>query len=445
MNRDEAISPTWARRLLGALVVLGGALAACTPAPPQGLPSAADPVTDWVAHTAAPLAGIAPDTPNDDLAPLARSVGAARIVGLGESTHGVAEQISLKHRALRLLVEQLGFRSLAWEEDWTLGLQINDYLRGGTGDPDALVARMSPQWQSREVADVLRWLRGFNDARPDKVQFVGVEYYATPSAAYDRVEAYIAKTAPDRSRELGAHLHPIRPTGSDIYQYLQSYRGTADKQTPLRHARAVQKLVDTTPHGSGDRDHDLALHTARQIVSFYEHYQMSDADSLVFRDARAAENLRWWSEHTGGKTVYWAAGPHTAAAPELRISGSPGPDMRFPSAGSYLRRWYGPQYRSIGVTVGSGSASLGFGQTADLPEPAAGQFERPLADAGPTTFTLDLHRPSPPAVRRWLNGPGSFRGLPDRGPDSRVDGGAPAQWFDVIIHQQTATPTEPMS
>jgi erythromycin esterase-like protein len=30
-----------------------------------------------------------------------------------------------RNRVLRLLVEELGFRSIAWEEDWTIGLQIN--------------------------------------------------------------------------------------------------------------------------------------------------------------------------------------------------------------------------------------------------------------------------------------------------------------------------------
>ena len=41
----------------------------------------------------------------------------ASVVGLGESAHGAAEELTLKHRTLRLLVEDMGFRSVAWEED----------------------------------------------------------------------------------------------------------------------------------------------------------------------------------------------------------------------------------------------------------------------------------------------------------------------------------------
>ncbi|MEV4892848.1 hypothetical protein AB0K48_26050, partial [Nonomuraea sp. NPDC055795] len=53
------------------------------------------PVADWVKEHAVPLATIDPAAPLDDLAPLARMVGDAKVVGLGESTHGAREEASL--------------------------------------------------------------------------------------------------------------------------------------------------------------------------------------------------------------------------------------------------------------------------------------------------------------------------------------------------------------
>jgi erythromycin esterase-like protein len=41
-------------------------------------------------------------------------------------THGAAEELTLEHRTLRLLVEQMGFRSMAWEKQWTVGLQVDE-------------------------------------------------------------------------------------------------------------------------------------------------------------------------------------------------------------------------------------------------------------------------------------------------------------------------------
>lgn len=167
---DLAMAVATAGPGAGVLLVLGGTLPAYARTRPQ-------PVTAWVRHNAAPRETVDPTAPLDDLASLRRSIGNARIVGLGESAHGAAEEIALKHRALRLLVERMGFRSVAWEEDWTTGLQIDRYIRTGKGDLDALMRQMSPQWQSREVAAVLQWLRDYNAGHADKVRFVGVEYY----------------------------------------------------------------------------------------------------------------------------------------------------------------------------------------------------------------------------------------------------------------------------
>ena len=106
--------------LLAAIVLVTGCAATET-----------DPVAGWVERTAVPLRTSDPAAPLDDLDALAPAVGDAEIVGLGESNHGGAELLALKHRVLRLLVERLGFRTIAWEEDWTTGRQVDAYIRGG--------------------------------------------------------------------------------------------------------------------------------------------------------------------------------------------------------------------------------------------------------------------------------------------------------------------------
>jgi hypothetical protein len=89
-----------------------------------------------------------------------------------------------------------------------------------------------------------------------------------------------------------------------------------------------------------------------------------------------------------------------------------------------------------------GAASLGGGQTAAQADPAPDRFEEPLAAAGPDVVALDLRLSTPPAVRTWLDAPATFRGLPDRGDAGFLDGGSPAQWFDLVVFHRNATPTE---
>ena len=280
---------TLGRRPLVVLVAFAAVAGACgsDDGPAEDAADASSPAA-WIQEHAVALDTVDPAAPLDDLAPLRDAIGDAEVVGLGESVHGAAEEIELKHRALRVLVEDLGVRSVAWEEDWTTGRQVDEFLRGGTGDLDALMAQMSPQWQSAEVADVLAWLRDFNAGRPrrDQVEFVGVEYYLTGPAAYDAVDAYVARSAPGRLAELRRHLQVIRPAGPDPFAHIQAYQSVADKAPYLRHARAVVDQVEAVAHEPDDRAHALALHTARQIASFYEHFALPESEALVFRDAR---------------------------------------------------------------------------------------------------------------------------------------------------------------
>jgi hypothetical protein len=154
--------------------------------------SDSDDVTRWIDGNAHPLSSLDPRLPLADLEPLAHLVSDATVVGLGASTRGAHELSILMHRALRFLVEDMGFRSLAVEDDWTTGIQINEYLRTGNGDPRALVADAWLPFRTEEFVDVIRWMRSFNERHPaDPVRFVGVDINRVRSVAYDAVAEYV--------------------------------------------------------------------------------------------------------------------------------------------------------------------------------------------------------------------------------------------------------------
>jgi erythromycin esterase len=118
---------------------------------------------------------------------------------------------------------------------------------------------------------------------------------------------------------LAAVTMATRPDTEEMGRYARRYLAEmADKAPYIDHARQVYALVDGLPHSPGDRAHALALHHARQIVSFYEHFALPD--NSAYRDDRAPQNLRWWHDHSGDKVAYWAASAHTADAPDLAIA-----------------------------------------------------------------------------------------------------------------------------
>lgn len=380
-------------------------------------------VAEWIRRNAVPLG---------DLTQLRRSVGGAQLVGLGEAVHSTAEITRLKHRVLRYLVERMGFRAIAFEEDWSLCTQVNEYVRTGRGDLKALIGQMSQAWRSHEFADVLEYVRAYNARHRDKVYFAGVEYYATRPLAYDAIDTYVARHAPDRLAELRRSLRPIRPNTTDMGKYVRWYWKEVDDKAPyISKAKAVHDLVRDLP------DEEI-VHHARQIVSFYEAFSLPEAEIPAYRDARAAENVRWVRRFTGDKVVYWAASAHTANAPGLRATAPPYPDTVFPSAGSYLRRWYGDRYRIVGFTFESGTM-LGPMGPIDMPPAAPDWFEYQLRAGGTDVFSLDLRRPAHGAVRDWLEATAKTRGYPEIGASSWMTGGSIAEWFDVLVHCRRVT------
>ncbi|WP_165949388.1 erythromycin esterase family protein [Kribbella turkmenica] len=417
------------RTVVSRRTLLGGALgvAAAGGSGVQSTAAVDDPVARWIRRNAVPL---------DDVRQLRRSIGTARIVGLGEAVHNTAEITREKHRVLRYLVERMGFRSIAFEEDWSLCTQVNEYVRSGRGDLQAMIGRMSPAWRSRELADMIEYVRGYNAKRRDKVFFAGVEYYSTRDLVYDAIDRYVARHAPGRLAELRRSLDPLRPGTTDMGQYVRWYwKEVGDKAPYISKARAVYDLVRRMPD-------QVIVHHARQIVSFYEAFDRPDAEIPAFRDARAAENVRWVHRYGGDKVVYWAASAHTANAPGLRYVVPPMPDVTFQNAGSSLRRWYGDRYRILGFTFDSGT-TLGPMGPIDMPPASADWFEARLRAARSERFSLDLRRPANDAVRQWLRNPAKTRGYPEIGPASWMTGGSVAEWFDVLIHTRHVTAVTP--
>ena len=70
-------------------------------------------VHDWISTHAIALATVEPNRGFADLEPLRRIIGTARILSLGEATHGSREFFQLKHRLLEFAVAELGFTIFA--------------------------------------------------------------------------------------------------------------------------------------------------------------------------------------------------------------------------------------------------------------------------------------------------------------------------------------------
>ena len=130
---------------------------------PLELPLGERAVVDAVRLHARPLTGAA-----SDYDPLLSLVGDARLVLLGEASHGTHEFYRERARITQRLISEVGFTAVAIEGDWPDAHRIDRYVCGGRDDLDAEEAlrgfRRFPTWMWRnaDVVNFVGWLRERN-------------------------------------------------------------------------------------------------------------------------------------------------------------------------------------------------------------------------------------------------------------------------------------------
>lgn len=432
---------TWKARMSAAAVAFAvvAGTGACAAS------ASTDEPAGWVDTTAVPLRATDTGEPADPQ-PLQQVVGDAVVVGLGESAHGLGDQFTLRQRMARNLVENEGFRTLAFENDFANGADIDRYVVDGVGDPHAIVGSAVSAWRSQEMLALVRWAREFNLAHPqDKVRFLGADVTQLRRSSFDAVTRYVARVAPQRLAELRGHLEPIALRGRPGAQIMWFFR-QPDQTRIVEHARAALALVTGLPAAPADADRELALQHARAITGFYENYTETDPN---LRDRIMAETMTWWRQRTGHKIVYFAANVHVAASPRVDYAFPPTvTDASLVPAGHHLRRVYGAGYRPIAAVFGSGQVLQGWETGSpsvySVPPPRPEFVDHTLGQAAPATYLLDLRLPAPPEVRRWLAGPATMRIIgsaydpaADRDYSMRVESLTGA--FDAIAYVRTTT------
>jgi erythromycin esterase-like protein len=148
---------------------------------------------DWIRSHAVPLKTPEAGHGFDDLQPLKALIGSARIVSLGEATHGSREFFQLKHRVLEFLAGEMGFSIFSIEANMPEAYRLNDYVLEGKGDPAQLLRGMYFwTWDTEEVLAMIRWMREFNQSGKGRVQFTGFDMQ-TPNVAAGIVRDFTAR------------------------------------------------------------------------------------------------------------------------------------------------------------------------------------------------------------------------------------------------------------
>jgi erythromycin esterase-like protein len=132
-----------------------------------------------------------------DMQRLKQVVGNARMVSLGEATHGTREFFQMKHRMLEFLATEMGFTIFSIEANMPEAYRLNDYVLNGNGDPKQLLKGMYFwTWDTQEVLDMILWMREFNKSGKGRLEFTGFDMQ-TPTVAMQIVHDFVSKNDPD--------------------------------------------------------------------------------------------------------------------------------------------------------------------------------------------------------------------------------------------------------
>lgn len=430
---------------LGTLTPVAQATTTPQPAGTTGTTAATGAAPDTVG-TADPARELARTAqPLDDLRPLERMIGTAKVVGIGEATHSSADFFETRHRIFAHLVEKKGFTTFALEANWSTGLLIDDYVRFGKGDIRKIMRDEFQHsyrfWNTEEYLDLFTWMRRHNLRHPGhQVRFMGNDLgYAGPNL-FDTVTGYVGRTYPALLPRFQELYRASRPAG-EVDAWMTAYlaRPHEERRRMSSEVNTAHALLARQKPGPDPEEHAWMLQHARaiaQVGTEFAHEMTGDgiAAAMLYRDRIMAENTVWWQRRTGDRMVLGAHNAHVGYETAK-------PDQYPRMQGAFLRDALGRDYVSVGASFARGSFNAHDTGAPGEPIrrftvglPGADSSARTLDRVSPRPFFLDL-RTATPAARAWLNTYrpawliGTAHPWPGNTPALRL-----ATSFDVLLH-----------
>jgi len=403
---------------------------------------------------------------------LLHRMGNARVVMIGEATHGTHEFYKTRiHLTKRLIVEH-GFRAVAVEADWPDAYRVNRYVRDQSPDAGAVDALADfarfPTWLWRN-ADVLEfagWLRDHNDRLADdrdKVGFYGLDLYSL-FTSIQAVIAYLERVDPEAAGRARQRYACFDHFGADNQKYGFS---AALKLGPTCEDQVVAQLADMRRYaselgGGGPMPSDEAFfaeQNARVVKDAEEYYRAmfrGRDSSWNLRDQHMLETLQALLAHLDRQTpgqadqtrvVIWAHNSHLGDARATDMAG-----LGELNLGQLARQTFKRDTFSLGFTTyeGTVTAASGWDEPAERKRvrPALpGSYEAVFHATGLDRFLLifgDGGEASARLAERRLERAIGVVYLPETERMSHYfEASLPAQ-FDAVIHLDETRAVEPL-
>jgi erythromycin esterase-like protein/predicted phosphoribosyltransferase len=399
---------------------------------------------------------------------LVRAIGSARVVLLGEASHGTHEFYRERAFITERLISEAGFSAVAVEADWPDAYRVNRYVRGSSDDNSAVQALgdfsrfPTWMWRNTDVVAFVEWLRAHNDTQPfeRRAGFYGIDLYSLRTSM-QAVLAYLSRVDPEAARIARARYSCFDHFGDEPQSYGLA---TSSGWAPSCEQQVVTQLVDLQRRRAeyASRDGRLArddyfyteqnARLVRNAELYYRVMFRGRTESWNLRDRHMADTieelLRFLEQPWApAKIVVWAHNSHLgdARATELGECGEL-------NVGQLVRETHGAASVSVGFTTYSGTVTA----ASDWDAPAERKtvrpglthsYERLFHETGTPRFLLPIRDDK--ALADALASPRLERAIgvvykPETERGSHYFHARLARQFDYVLHFDETTALEPL-
>ena len=304
------------------------------------------------------------DIESADIAPIIERIGDARVVLIGEASHGTSEFYRMRARITRALIEQAGFNVVGIEADWPDTSMVDRWVRGWEG-PDLAEPPFSRfpkwMWRNHEMLEFVDWLAGHNRRQDDPRRMTsihGLDLYSLYNSIHTVLD-YLDRVDPaaaDRARQRYGCFSPWEKEPATYG------RATVSGQREDCEDEVVETLMDLLHRHMEYRSADgEALfdteQNARVVQSAERYYRVmyyGSRESWNLRDRHMFSTLQSALAHRGegARAVVWAHNSHVgdAESTEMGMRGET-------NIGHLAREKFGDQAYLIGFGTDRGTVA----------------------------------------------------------------------------------------